>query len=451
MRMGQFAGLRQFSQIWAGQLISGIGSRLSSFALGMWILRTTGSTAQFAFTFIAMEIPSLIIAPFAGALIDRWDRRHVMLTCSLLSATIMLIIASLLASAHLVIWHIYIAVALAALCDSFYSPAFWASIPLLATREQLPRVNGMVQTGNAVAGIFGPLLAGVLVSTISLYGVFVIDAVTFLFAASALLISRIPRPVRGTSKESSSLLQEALIGWRYVQQRSGLLGLLALNGVNSFVFAVAGVLITPLLMSFTDPTMVGIQYAIGGGGLLLGGVAVSALGIPRKRIHGIAVFSLLGGLCLALHGLWPSFTLVATAGFVLFAMLPFIAVASKALWQTKVPADLQGRCSAIQQVVSNSVTPIGYGLAGPLSEYVFQPLLASGGLLAGSVGLLIGVGPGRGIGLMFILLGVAMMLVAAVAYMVPAIRNVDALPDVFAMTESAELAVPSTGLRDATI
>ena len=437
--MNQLKGLRDFLVIWAGQMISTIGSRLSSFAMGIWVLRTTGSTTQFAMIYLAMDVPLILVAPFAGAMVDRWDRRRVMIVCDSLCGATTLALVALLASQHLAIWHIYVGVGVMSLCTAFHGPAFQASIPLLAGEAQLPRVNGMVQTGNAVASIVGPLLAGVMVSLISLHGVLAVDAATFALAAGALVLARIPQPPRAEQKEPESVLKEAAIGWRYIHERRGLLGLLVLDGLKGFVFSFAAVLITPLLLSFSDPALVGVQYAISGAGLLLGGLAMTAFGAPKKRVPGILALTFVCGLFLAIHGLRPSYLLVAGAGFIMFLTLPAGAVLNTTLWQTKVPPELQGRCFSLQQVLANAASPLGFGLAGLLSERVFEPLMNVGGPLAGSVGTVIGTGPGRGIGLMFIVLGLLMMAAAALAASVAAIWRVDELPDAVATIDKPQM------------
>lgn len=433
MFLSRLAGLHNFLLIWAGQLISAVGSRLSSFALGIWVLRTTGSTTNFAMTFVAMTIPGLVVSTVAGVLVDRWDRRLTMIFCDLLSAATMLLIAALGATGHLSIWHIYFAVGAASLFDAFRAPAFAASIPLLAPRDQLPRVNGMAQTGIAVAEIIGPLVAGALVSLISLQGIMTLDALTFGVGVVTLAAAHIPRAIPASRQNREGLLREAVIGWRYVHERPGLIGLLAIYASNKFVFSIACVVVAPLLLSFSTPARLGMQYAISGSGLLLGGIAITAWGGPRKRIQGVLAFSLLGGVCMAAHGLRPSFALIAVAGFVLFFMLPVISSSNNSIWQAKVPAGLQGRCFAIQRLVFNASTVLGFCLAGPLSKYVFQPLLAKGGPLAGSLGSIIGVGAGRGLGLLFIALGAWMSLVATAAYSLPVIRNIDEMPDAFSL------------------
>ena len=439
--MSRFAGLRDFFLIWFGQLTSGVGSRLSSFALGIWVLKTTGSTTQFALIFVSMAVPALLVAPFAGALVDRWDRRRVMLTCDLVAAGMQIGMAGLLMSGRLEVWHLYIGVGITAIATAFHSPAYAASIPLLATREQLTRVNGLVQTGYALAQVAGPLLAGVLVSFISLHGVLLIDALTFLAAAGAMLAARVPRPPRNDNPES--LIKEAAIGWRYVRERGGLLGLLMVVGTGNFLFAIASIAITPLVLSMTDPAGLGVQMAIGGCGLLLGGLAMTATGGFKRRIHGVLGFSLLAGLALAAHGLAPSFVLVTAAGFVFFLTLPAMSASNDSVWQSKVPPGLQGRCFAIQRVLAEAAMPVGYILAGPLAEMVFEPMLMPGGALAASVGAVIGVGEGRGLGLMFIVLGLAMSAVALAAMSVKAIRQVDDLPDAWDSESDAGGAAPA--------
>lgn len=430
--MSRFTLSRHFLLVWTGQMLSGIGSRLSSFALGLWVLRTTGSTTQFAITFIVTALPAIFAAPLAGALVDRWNRRTILMTCDVLSATLMGSLALLLSIGKLEVWHVYVVAALTSLLDSFRTPAFLASVPLLVEAQHLPRANGLVHSGEAAASIAGPLLAGFLLSAIDFQGVLLIDASTFVVGLFTLTLATIPRAFAHPHETRESPLREAAIGWHYVRNQPGLMGLLKIYGFNHFVFAVASVLIAPLLLSFSTQEMVGLQYAISGCGLLLGGLAMTVLGGPKKRINGVLVFSMIGGVCLAAHGLYPAFAVVAVAGFVLFTTLPAIDASNNSIWQSKVPARLQGRCFAIQELVLNVAMAAGYCLSGPLSDYVFEPALRADGWLAGSVGAAIGVGPGRGIGLMFVLLGVAMSLVALRAYGVPAVRRIDELEDAVA-------------------
>jgi MFS family permease len=444
MLLNRWAGLRDFLLVWSGQTVSTVGSWLSRFMLGIWVLRTTGSTTQFALTYIATSIPAICISPLAGALVDRWDRRRIMMICDGISAALMIALAGLLSTGHLAVWYIYIAASCTSLFDTFRSPALSSSIPLITPSEQLTRANAMVQTGNAVAAIGGPLLAGTLVTLIKFSGVLMIDALTFVVGVGTLALIKIPHTPRPVDTHTT-IFQEIVTGWQYVQQRPGLLGLLGVNSYIQFVFAMASVLIAPLLLSFSTPALLGLQYAIVGIGFLLGGLIMTALGGPKKQINGVLPYTLLGGLLLAAHGLRPSFLLVAVTGFVLFMMLPVIDASNISIWQKKVLSHLQGRCFAIQQFIFNIAMAIGFSLAGPLSDHVFEPLLSTHGRLVHSVGVLIGVGPGRGIGLMFICLGASMTLVGIAAYCVAAVRNIDAMEDVLQPSVNTVFARPAAG------
>ena len=430
-------GTRNFLLIWFGQMISGLGSRLTSFALGIWTLQSTGSTTRFALVFVAMAVPALLISPIAGALVDRWNRRLIMIVCEAVSALTLLLMAWLLSEGQLALWHVYAGVGITAVTNAFLQPAYAASIPLLVDQKQLTRMNGLVQTGYAIAQIGGPLLAGILVSTIEIQGVLLVDAISFLVGVLALLFAAIPNPARA-SEEEEGLWREAATGFRYVRERPGLFGLLLVFGASNFLFGIASIIITPLILSMADATQLGFQMAIGGAGLLIGGIAMSMWGGPSRRIHGVLGFSFLAGICLAFHGLQPSFPLIVIAGFAFFMTLPVINSCNASLWQSKVPANLQGRCFAIQRLLSEAAMPLGFCIAGPMAEHIFEPLLMPDGALANSMGAFIGTGPGRGMGFMFIVLGLLMTVIAALAYQNRSIRYIEEeLPDI--VEESTEL------------
>jgi MFS family permease len=417
---------RAFLWIWIGQLISVIGSRLSTFAVGIWVLQKTGSTTQYAFIFICMAVPALFLAPFAGALVDRWDRRKVMIAADALSAVTVLGLAVLLYLDLLDLWEIYVAAGLQAVATGFQVPAYMASIPLMVPKEQLARANGMVQTAFAAAQIVGPALAGVLVHTISLYGVLFVDFVTFIAGIIALVLVEIPRPAPSEEHEQAGALwHEAAEGWRFVRERNGLLALLTLFGFTNFLFGIVSILITPMVLAFSNAAGLGMQMSVGGCGLLLGGLLMSAWGGPRRRIHGVLASTAFAGLMLAAHGLRPNIWFVSVMGLLFFISLPIMNASQDSIWQTKVPAALQGRCFAIQRVLSEAAMPVGFCLAGPLADRVFEPLMRPNGPLARSVGRVIGVGAGRGIALIFIVSGLTMALAGIAGYAVRALRNVE--------------------------
>lgn len=441
-------GARAFLAVWIGQLVSVVGSRLSTFALGIWVLRETGSTTSYAFIFVCAAVPALLLVPFAGALVDRWDRRRVMLVCDAICGATMLVLAALLATHRIALWHIYAGAAVQAFANAFQMPAYMASIPLLVPKEHLARANGLVQTAFATSLMLGPALAGVLVTLVALPGVLVIDGATFFAAVIALTLVRIPRPPRDPNEAPGALLHEAAEGWRFVRDRRGLVGLLAIFGTTNFLFGMLSILITPLVLSFANAAQLGMQMSIGGAGLFLGGLAMSTWGGPKTRIHGVLASVIVAGVFLALHGLVPSIAFVSAAGFFFFLTVPVMNASQDAIWQTKVPAELQGRCFAIQRVLSEAAMPVGFVLAGPLADRVFEPLLAPQGALASSIGRVIGTGAGRGIALMFIVAGVAMTLAGITGYSIRPLRRVEQELDDAPLADDRSLVQPLQPLEE---
>jgi DHA3 family macrolide efflux protein-like MFS transporter len=426
----QPSGVRAFGLVWLGQLISSIGSGLTNFALGVWVFQETGSVTQFAAIAFFGALPGLLVAPLAGVLVDRWDRRRVMLWTNLASGLRILAVAGLLWADQLQVWHIYVAVAVASIFRTFHLPAYIAATTLLVPKKHLARASGMTQFGQAAAETLAPFLAGLLVSLIRIEGVLLIDFVTFLFAVVTLALVRIPKPPARALPAKRSMWKEAAEGWHFIRERTGLRELLIYFAMLNLVLSMVSVLIIPLVLSVTNAVVLGRVLMVSGAGLLAGSAYMSITGGPKPHIHGVLGFGLLFGIGLAVVGLRPDPRLIAAGLFVTMFGAPVINGASQAIWQVKVPAELQGRVFAVRRMLAQFTAPMGHLLAGPLADRVFRPLLVPGGALAGSVGSVLGVGPGRGIGLFFILLAALPAFISLWGYAQPRVRQVEEeLPD----------------------
>jgi MFS transporter, DHA3 family, macrolide efflux protein len=430
-----------FIIIWFGQLISLVGSGLTGFALSVWVFQRTGSTTQFALLYLSTMLPGILMSPFAGTYVDRWDRRKAMLLSDAGAGLSTLAIALLFFTGRLDIWIIYLALMVRSVFNAFRWPALSAITTLTVPKQHLGRASGVMQFGEATAQIVSPLLAGLLLSIIQIQGIVFIDFITFLFALFSLLIVRVPKPqiTEGSRAVKGSLLRESAYGWIYVRQRPGLLALMILFTLNNFCLGIVMVMFTPLVLGFASAKVLGTVLSISGAGMLIGSLAMSVWGGPKRRIYGILPFMLLQGTILFMGGLKPNFPLVACAAFMFLFLYPIIVGSNQAIWQTKVATDAQGRVFAVRRMIAMSTLPLAYLIAGPLADKVFEPLLAVGGPLAGSVGRIIGVGPGRGIGLLFIFLGFFTVLTTAAAYFFPRLRMVEEeLPDAITDKPAAE-------------
>lgn len=437
-------GMKVFSVIWFGQLVSTLGSGLTGFALGVWIYQETGSTTLFALNMLAYALPNLLVSPFAGVIADRFDRRWVMMLSDSGAMMGTLIVLTLLIGGKLEIWQIYIATAVYSAANAFQWPAYSAATTMLVPKSQLGRAGGMVQIGEAISQLVSPAVAGVLFVTIGLKGIIYIDFATFLAAIGSLILVRIPRP-KGTVEETAGkqpMLKEAIFGWKYIVARPGLLGLLLIFASTNFLSGLWNPLLGPMVLDMTDPQMLGFLASLIGVGMLLGTLVMSTWGGPKKRIHGVLGFLMIGGVFTMLLGLRPSIPLMAAAGFGMMFVHPIVNGSSQALWQSKVAPAVQGRVFAVRRMIAWSTLPLAYITAGPLVDKVFKPLMIEGGALSTSLGAVIGVGPSRGTGLLIVLIGLATVLVTASGYLQPRIRNVeDELPDF--VDEEGEIISPT--------
>lgn len=426
-------GYRTFVLIWFGQLISLTGSGVTGFALGVWVFQRTGSATQFALISLFTSLPGILFSPLTGALVDRWDRRWCMILSDAGSGLCTLAVALLFMANRLEIWHIYLTMAISSTFSAFQWPAYSAATTLLVSKKHLGRASGMVQVGGAVAQITSPVLAGVLVGLIKLEGVILVDFVSAAFAILTLAFVHVPRPrVSEEGKAAQgSLLREAAFGWKYIMERPGLLGLLLLFATTNFTMGMVQVLFTPLVLSFTNVATLGTIMSICGIGILAGSLTMSAWGGPKVRVNGIYASRLVQGVVLFTAGLPPRVVTISIAAFLYFFCSPIIGGCSQAIWQVKTAADVQGRVFAVRRMIAWSSLPLAYLAAGPLADHVFEPMLSQGGSLADSVGQIIGTGQGRGIGLLYIILGIITLIATTAGFLYPRVRKVEAeLPDI---------------------
>ncbi|MER7169915.1 MFS transporter [Streptomyces mesophilus] len=425
--------MRRFTVLCGGYIASLTGTALTAFALTVWIYLETGSTIQFAVGFILSLLPAIALSPFAGALVDRWNRRTVMLASDMVGVGTSLSLAVLSGLDVLQPWHIFITITIRSALGAFLVPALNASVTQLAPRDQLARANGMVLTATAVSQTVAPALGGLLIVAIGLPGILVIDCATFLLNIAILLRIRIPQPPAPVDKPAG-IFGEIREGWHHLASRRGLVPLLCFYAALNLAVGFVDVLFTPLVIGMASVTALGAVLTAGGAGMLLGGATMAAWGGPPKRIHGIAGLAVPLGFFLCLGALRPSIALVAIAAFGFQFSSMIIEGTSRSVLQTEVEPGMQGRAFASFNMITNTVLFTGYMLAGPVSERIFEPLLRQDGALADTVGRVIGVGPGRGSAFLILLLGVAVLIIARLGYLS---RDLRALRDDVPLTAPA--------------
>jgi MFS transporter, DHA3 family, macrolide efflux protein len=408
------------------------GSGLTGFAMGIWIYQKTGSVTRFATIVLSVTVPSILVSPVAGYLVDRWNRRWVMILSDTGAALSVLTIALLLWAGRFQIWHFNIALAVGASFGVFRELAFSGIIQRLVPKEQFGRVSGLTQAGFPITRILCPLAAGLLLGVIPIQGIILIDFCTFFVPILTMLVARIPKLEPGAQSKSinGTFWQGITSGWTFISARQGVLVMMAFFIFLNFTMGIAYALYQPLLLSFASVKVVGLMSTIGACGMLTGAIVMGVWGGPKRRIRGVFAFGLLYGVGLALAGMRESIPLIAVAFFGIICGMPIMFGSMQAMWLCKTPPDLQGRVFAVWTMIMRTCLPLAFMVAGPLADHVFTPLLTESGPLAGSVGALIGVGPGRGIGLFYIATGILALIATTLCYLHPRFRYIeDELPD----------------------
>ena len=428
-------GMVAFLIIWFGQIISLLGTSMTGFGQTIWAYEQTGQATALAMIGFFYVTPMVVLSPVAGAIVDRGNRKLMMMVSDLAAGVATIGILILYTTGNLQIWHLFISAVVAGTFQTFQWPAFSAAITLMLPKEQYGRANGLLELADTSANIFAPLLAGALLALVGFGGILIIDVVTFAVAIGALLFVQVPQPERTEAgrRGEGSIWRESVYGFRYIFERSSLLGLQLVFTVGNWFSTLAYVLLPVMILARTgnsEMALASVQSAGAVGGVV-GGLVMSAWGGPKRRVHGVLagwiLASLLGDALLGLGQILPVWM---GAAFVGTLFVPVINASNQSIWQAKVEPDVQGRVFSTRRLIAWAVMPLAQLVAGPLADQVFEPAMQGGGWLADTFGWLVGTGPGAGIALILVFCGIGGALSGISGYAIRAIRDVEAiLPD----------------------
>lgn len=388
--------MRPFFVIWAGQAASLVGSNLVQFALVWWLTEKTGSATVLALATMMAVLPQIILGPFAGALVDRWNRRLVMILADGGIALATVVLIALFAMGNVEVWHVYALMFIRATGASFHWPAMQASTTLMVPEQHLARVAGMNQTLMGAANIAAPPLGALLLSLLPMHGVLSVDVITATIAIAPLLFIAVPQPERAPDADGHSparaVLSDMVAGWRYVWAWQGMMALIGLVFVLKIATMPAYSLL-PLLVSqhfHGDAAQYSMIEAGFGIGIVVGGLIMSTWGGFKRRI----MTSLLGlaahGLGLLAFGILPSNGFegaVAAALFVGFSV-PFIDAPLMAIVQARVAPEMQGRVFMLMGSLISLTSPLSLAVAGPAADRLgLQMMYVIAAVMCGAIAL----------------------------------------------------------------
>lgn len=429
-------GMRVFIMIWVGQFISLLGTGITRFAITLWAWEVTGQASALSFAAFFGVLPLMLMSPIAGALVDRWNRKLVIMLSDLGAAGATLLLFVLITSGNLEIWHIYLAAFIAGIFESFQFPAFSAAITTIVDKKQYARAGAMMGIAETTSGIFAPILGTAFYATIRLDGIFLIDITTCLIAVLLIALSRIPQPAIADSETDDSkgnLFYEAIYGFKYIWKRSSLFGLQMVFFFCNLLFGLYAILLSAMILARTDNNQLVLRdvttlMAVGG---VASGLLISLWGGPKRRIHGVLIgWGLTGIVPVMAFGITQTPVAWAIVGFIGTFILTVVNPSNQAIWQSKVPTHIQGRVFSARRMIAQVAGPFAMLVAGPLADYIFEPAMKSDSFLSQTFGGWVGTGAGAGMGLMFVFTGALIVLTTIIAYLIPAIRNVeDIIPD----------------------
>ena len=415
------SGFRLFLLIWIGSLISEIGSGMTSFALGVYIFQLTGLVSVSSFVTLCAFLPGLLVTPLAGILADRYDRRLLMALGDGLSGLGVLWIYFSLKNPALIF--ICIGASISSLFSALVNPAFRATISDLLPEDQLSKATGLSQINGIARYLISPALAGMILASGHISTILLLDFSTIFVTVACTLLAR--RAIHSQVYSSDSRFwADFLKGFKIVYGKKGI-WILVLAGTGfSFFLGTVQILLSPLVLAFADAKTAGWVMTISSSGMLIGGLVLGIFAI-KKHFHRMLCLSLfLLGLFMVGLGMKENFIWICSFGFLLFAALPFANTAIDYLVRININKADQGKVWGTIGIISQLGYVLAYASMGWVADSLFKPSLTYFGWLANSIGKIIGVGGGRGYGLLFILSGIS---ISIGAYLLSRARSVKEL------------------------
>lgn len=367
-----------FLLIWTGQACSLLGSELVQFALVWWLTKQTGSATVLALATMMALLPQVFISPFAGALVDRWPRRKVMMVADGVIALATAVLAVLFRLRLARIWHVYAAMFIRSAGGAFHWPAMQASTPLMVPLRHLSRIAGLNQALYGAASIVTPLLGALLLQLLPVHGILSIDVGTATLAILPLLFIAVPQPsaTQGLRSASgpSAVLRDLREGLRFVFGWRGLVLILTMAALLNFLvnpaFALLPILVTSHFRG--GPLQLAWLQSAWGLGMLLGGLTLTLWGGFKRRVLTAMLALVLQGAGITTLGFVTSSGLSLAVGALFLSgfMNPIVNGSFFAVLQAVVPPHMHGRVFSVVISSCAAMSPLGMAIAGPVSDAV---------------------------------------------------------------------------------
>lgn len=383
---------RSFLLLWSGQFISRLGDSFFTVALAWWVLQKTGSATAMGMVLICSTVPMILCLLFGGVAVDRFSRIRLMLASDLLRGGVIALVAALAFLQLLQLWHIFVLSVIFGVVDAFFSPAYTALIPDLIPSELLSSANSLRSISTQIALFIGPAIAAGMIALAGTSLAFALDGVSFALSATCLLTLPRLSALRQPPEKSAALVQDIRTGIITVLHTPWLWITLAIACVSTIFLSGPSEAALPLLVKQRFGTQVGLYALLTSLSALGSAIAAFVMGhFKRLRRRGFLTYGawLIASLMLLMVGLPLSLVGVSVAFFVQGAAIAVLGLAWMNSLQELVPANVLGRVSSIDYLVSSALLPIGYGLAGLAADHFGTSLvfLLGGAIASGVIAL----------------------------------------------------------------
>ncbi len=419
--------MKTFLTVWIGQLISIIGSGMTNFAVTIWAWKITNQATPLSLIIFSTAISEVIAASFAGIVVDRWNRKYIMIMGDLMAGVSTIVIFVLFSTDNLQIWHLYLTAFINGFFSYFQRLAFSTSISLIVKEKDYMAASAINGTKGAGGHILAPALGGVLYHIIGLKGILVVDFCTFIIAISTILFIHLPQPKqeRTNYKKHGIIWKELTFGFSYIYKNKNLLWMAFFLILFVLFLSINLAILAPMILARSgnqETILANIQTAFGLGGLT-SAVVINIWGGPKKRIHGFLggiIFQFMGLIMMCLvQNLWQWFVIAFSSGFV--AIFP--PSSNQAIWLSKVEKEIQGKVFATRFLMTQIAASFGAIISGPLADKFFEPAMENGGSLAGIFGGIFGTGPGAGMALQLSIVSLLAIIIILFGYRVKSLKK----------------------------
>lgn len=428
-------GMIPFTMVIIANLISQTGTQMTRFAVVAWAWQITGSATAAGLITICAFGATVATSAFAGALVDRWNRKRTIIVTEALSMVVAGALVFLYITDSLQVWHLGVLGAIGGVIESLQFPAYMSAVTTMVPPSQYARANGMFQFVWQGSMMVGPILAAGMIATLGMQSVYWADAISFFAVIAAVALVRVPQPERAPDAGQTSIWAEIVGGFRYIWERQSLFGMLLVVLVANIACGTFEGVFRPMVLARTGDSVGVLGQAllwVGVGGVAAG-ILMSVWGGPKSNtkiqmvLGSMGIMFIFGQFFMAVgQSVW----IWSVAGFIYGFFVTIINTLIFALWQQKVEPSIQGRVFNTLRLVGLASTPVAVAAATMLSDKLFEPAMLTGGSMATLFGGLVGTGKGAGMALVLTFSGVFGVIATVGGYLWPAVRQAETLlPD----------------------